>query len=119
MNFLAEMYVTFFFYFFFFNDTATTEIYTLSLHDALPIYDRAAGPLPRHDHDAHAAVGLGHFHGDRTGPSGLSGLVRIRHHDDPGLPGGHQLLHAGGLFDGATLGVQRRQPALVPAPVLV
>src|SRR5476649_2841073 len=29
--------------FFFFNDTATTEIYTLSLHDALPIYH------PRHD----------------------------------------------------------------------
>src|SRR3712207_6290984 len=26
--------------FFFFNDTATTEIYTLSLHDALPIYPR-------------------------------------------------------------------------------
>src|SRR2546422_8620231 len=29
--------------FFFFNDTATTEIYTLSLHDALPIYE--ARPL--------------------------------------------------------------------------
>src|SRR2546422_11546618 len=30
--------------FFFFNDTATTEIYTLSLHDALPIWaDRVAG----------------------------------------------------------------------------
>src|SRR2546426_10626323 len=28
----------FVFVFFFFNDTATTEIYTLSLHDALPIY---------------------------------------------------------------------------------
>src|SRR6266850_8294197 len=27
----------FFIFFFFFNDTATTEIYTLSLHDALPI----------------------------------------------------------------------------------
>src|SRR2546422_6243375 len=27
-----------FFFFFFFNDTATTEIYTLSLHDALPIW---------------------------------------------------------------------------------
>src|SRR5205085_10926638 len=27
------------FFFFFFNDTATTEIYTLSLHDALPILD--------------------------------------------------------------------------------
>src|SRR5688572_31474070 len=29
-----------FFFFFFFNDTATTEIYTLSLHDALPILDQ-------------------------------------------------------------------------------
>src|SRR2546422_6051987 len=28
--------------FFFFNDTATTEIYTLSLHDALPIFPRPA-----------------------------------------------------------------------------
>src|SRR2546426_130281 len=28
-------------FFFFFNDTATTEIYTLSLHDALPIWSRA------------------------------------------------------------------------------
>src|SRR3712207_6896743 len=27
-----------FYFFFFFNDTATTEIYTLSLHDALPIF---------------------------------------------------------------------------------
>src|SRR5258707_3967903 len=40
--------------FFFFNDTATTEIYTLSLHDALPIYRpaahlgrRSAGGAPR------------------------------------------------------------------------
>src|SRR5258708_29878386 len=37
---------------FFFNDTATTEIYTLSLHDALPIYHRRTrgparpGPCP-------------------------------------------------------------------------
>src|SRR3712207_9241454 len=30
------------FMFFFFNDTATTEIYTLSLHDALPISGRAS-----------------------------------------------------------------------------
>src|SRR6266480_5404337 len=29
-------------YFFFFNDTATTEIYTLSLHDALPIQPNGA-----------------------------------------------------------------------------
>src|SRR3712207_7103789 len=41
-------------YFFFFNDTATTEIYTLSLHDALPIYYclRALheGTRPAEDH---------------------------------------------------------------------
>src|SRR6266704_7174878 len=30
-------YLSSFIFFFFFNDTATTEIYTLSLHDALPI----------------------------------------------------------------------------------
>src|SRR2546429_7818183 len=35
--------------FFFFNDTATTEIYTLSLHDALPIYRELAEQTP---HDA-------------------------------------------------------------------
>src|SRR5256884_5599601 len=32
-------------FFFFFNDTATTEIYTLSLHDALPIFPSNACPL--------------------------------------------------------------------------
>jgi len=36
---LCTIFVVFLllFFFFFFNDTATTEIYTLSLHDALPI----------------------------------------------------------------------------------
>src|SRR5258707_5736657 len=33
-------------FFFFFNDTATTEIYTLSLHDALPISEIGQG-IPR------------------------------------------------------------------------
>src|SRR2546422_8330333 len=38
----------YFFFFFFFNDTATTEIYTLSLHDALPILlGRQAHPVGR------------------------------------------------------------------------
>src|SRR3712207_7093440 len=31
--------------YFFFNDTATTEIYTLSLHDALPIFPSSANTL--------------------------------------------------------------------------
>src|SRR5260370_14173194 len=32
---------------FFFNDTATTEIYTLSLHDALPIYSESCAQVGR------------------------------------------------------------------------
>src|SRR2546430_17218067 len=34
-----------YFFFFFFNDTATTEIYTLSLHDALPISSSATAQI--------------------------------------------------------------------------
>src|SRR2546429_5641465 len=39
-------------FFFFFNDTATTEIYTLSLHDALPISAKHASPVARADRPA-------------------------------------------------------------------
>src|SRR3989442_15746229 len=39
-DFMFCLLVPLFFFFFFFNDTATTEIYTLSLHDALPISAR-------------------------------------------------------------------------------
>src|SRR3712207_7024087 len=41
--------------FFFFNDTATTEIYTLSLHDALPIFDMLLQqyPLNKHQKQVH------------------------------------------------------------------
>src|SRR5690348_17882401 len=46
--------------FFFFNDTATTEIYTLSLHDALPIYRRALPTL------VHEVVGPVHLDGPRV-----------------------------------------------------
>src|SRR3712207_9297886 len=57
--------------FFFFNDTATTEIYTLSLHDALPIshfrgWLRGAEAndegLPRHGSGAGACPGLAVAH---------------------------------------------------------
>src|SRR6478735_9773615 len=44
-------YTTFLFFFFFFNDTATTEIYTLSLHDALPSFGVA--------HHWHQQTGIG------------------------------------------------------------
>src|SRR3989304_7492892 len=49
MRFLPPIF-SFFNFFFFFNDTATTEIYTLSLHDALPILR----PRER-SHDIHPA----------------------------------------------------------------
>src|SRR5438874_11283628 len=42
----SSLYTLFSTFSFFFNDTATTEIYTLSLHDALPIFHPAA-PRPR------------------------------------------------------------------------
>ena len=56
--------------FFFFNDTATTEIYTLSLHDALPISSPRTGKL-RGSHgpwiaDGHVGVPLGPPPGPET-----------------------------------------------------
>src|SRR3712207_7216374 len=54
------------FYVFFFNDTATTEIYTLSLHDALPICARVRGRRhpPRRPHGPPARRAR-HAHGRR------------------------------------------------------
>src|SRR5882762_6752263 len=48
------------FFFFFFNDTATTEIYTLSLHDALPIFASLAviPPSPSAVYLIFAVIGL-------------------------------------------------------------
>src|SRR3989449_6462841 len=72
---------------FFFNDTATTEIYTLSLHDALPICARRAVP----------AAGA---HPRRRGGGGLdAGHAR---HALGGVAAG---LRAGGL-GGGTLGAR-------------
>src|SRR5690606_41922741 len=59
------------FYLFFFTDTATPEIYTLSLHDALPIYE--------------AVVGVGHE--QRFGPGVFENLgFRVGH-----LPAGAKM----------------------------
>src|SRR6266545_5125045 len=56
-----------FLFFFFFNDTATTEIYTLSLHDALPILG-AGGVVrvaPRHPHRGAAVADRAQRRDDR------------------------------------------------------
>src|SRR3712207_7816013 len=64
--------------FFFFNDTATTEIYTLSLHDALPIWavdgdDDAAVQQPVQDRGGHHRVG------EAVGPGGDPGVTGDDH----------------------------------------
>src|SRR5256886_8907049 len=59
------------FFFFFFNDTATTEIYTLSLHDALPILRRYQ--------DQFAAV-MGATSGIRRAGAAALDLVRSEEH---------------------------------------
>src|SRR2546426_9338384 len=50
--------------FFFFNDTATTEIYTLSLHDALPIWlqERKHASVVAHKRDGFVSNVLGEVH---------------------------------------------------------
>src|SRR2546422_6334474 len=69
--------------FFFFNDTATTEIYTLSLHDALPICRRHERHVPRQIHH--------------------SSLVATRRRASSAGPG----CHDHGLASGRTVRTQR------------
>src|SRR2546430_12424976 len=69
--------------FFFFNDTATTEIYTLSLHDALPISPRCwtahrALPPARSVVVAVAAAGGGDRGQHRRGLSPVQQVVQLR-----------------------------------------
>src|ERR1039458_10721918 len=74
-------------FYFFFNDTATTEIYTLSLHDALPISaapnstpDRPpAAPAPTPDTSS-ARPRAAHNAGSDTVPSGYGTAVRSEEH---------------------------------------
>src|SRR6266576_1676877 len=60
-------------YIFFFNDTATTEIYTLSLHDALPIFGTYRAPDPARA----PRFGLANLAGDRKSTRLNSSHVEI------------------------------------------
>src|SRR5260221_6281146 len=67
-------------FFFFFNDTATTEIYTLSLHDALPISRRGGEP---HDpgqkpRGAHVGAGEPDLHEDEPEAQIVGGDPDVR-----------------------------------------
>src|SRR5215204_5609422 len=81
---LCFMYLNFMIVFFFFNDTATTEIYTLSLHDALPIStDELAfaltPPEPGPDRQSTGSLGRGEHLVERS----LDGLEdeRLEHRE--------------------------------------
>src|SRR3712207_7943663 len=71
---MSMMYVLVSLVFFFFNDTATTEIYTLSLHDALPIsvidrksFSKLSGVLDRVDDDPALSIAAGGTADDSEG----------------------------------------------------
>src|SRR5436853_6488052 len=83
---------------FFFNDTATTEIYTLSLHDALPICAR-----PRAGDDQRGR-GVDRVAGRLA--AGLSGRARLRLQVEHGLDARHAGL----------LPARARAPTLSPPP---
>src|SRR3989449_10861667 len=62
--------------FFFFNDTSTTEIYTLSLHDALPIYpDFLDGLL--HAQESSVEVGVDQLRSERRPAGRHEQFVRL------------------------------------------
>src|SRR5712664_2768725 len=96
----------FLFCIFFFNDTATTEIYTLSLHDALPILSRAGGvrrvrPLGHDAFEPTCDSGLE----DHPQPSRTVGLLHLGRLDDRVLRNaGHELRPA--------LAIRPRRPIL-------
>src|SRR5712672_4725647 len=80
------------FFFFFFNDTATTEIYTLSLHDALPISSGTA------EESWDAWAGLTYL--PVADPLGWSSAVIIAAHPDDeilGVGGTMSMLAAAGV----------------------
>src|SRR2546426_11715564 len=70
------------FLFFFFNDTATTEIYTLSLHDALPISGIPGGGVGGSGHGARPASRTAVAFVEEPAP------LRVAEPGDPGPPHG-------------------------------
>src|SRR5213596_3458365 len=102
--FYIDIFFFFFFFFFFFNDTATTEIYTrpytLSLHDALPIYDVVLGLLRRQ----HAPRGLRvEAQGQRPR---IARAERVPHNPGPEPPRRPELRD---FFDEVVVGVEEER----------
>src|SRR2546426_4141568 len=103
MFYLFNPITPFIFFFFFFNDTATTEIYTLSLHDALPISRR-----PRARSVARQPRGpRGARYGPGAGPGGR-GSAAARARFEPLVAGGARPARPSALGAGRTAGERRR-----------
>src|SRR6266496_4257183 len=75
-------------FFFFFNDTATTEIYTLSLHDALPIVLAAVNAACREEFALHGLIATTH-------PAGPLVIVSGPYADEAGMNAGGNVLGQG------------------------
>src|ERR1035437_11061762 len=74
---------------FFFNDTATTEIYTLSLHDALPIYGAGWSKSGRAGEGAFGVVLPGRVQRDLSASGGRPQdfcRARLEHGSGPATP---------------------------------
>src|SRR6266536_5579176 len=117
-----RIFYYFFSFFFFFNDTATTEIYTLSLHDALPICESGSGARLDHRPRRRRRVVSGAepadpgFHSDRgealpeQGRGFGRGMGVACHHEDRAAPAAAE----GGVDPGLPVGLPV-EPEVVPA----
>src|SRR6266511_6387912 len=100
------------FFFFFFNDTATTEIYTLSLHDALPILRAGLGMLEAVT-ELFPEVAVGYIGLERDDVT----LLPTSYYEKlPPIEGRHVLLldpmlATGGSAAGACAKIEERHPA--------
>src|SRR5215217_3376492 len=95
-----------FFLFFFFNDTATTEIYTLSLHDALPISPemRSTGEVMGVARDFPTAFAKAQAAAGAALPGEGTAFITVTDSDKPGAVGIAQVLHDLGFRILATRG---------------
>src|SRR2546426_6127350 len=84
ISFFSYIYAPATILFFFFNDTATTEIYTLSLHDALPIWRSDPLDLPfTRERDGAAERGLASFELPREAPDDEALVLELGRFDLP------------------------------------
>src|SRR2546422_7854418 len=100
----CQRYVPFAVVFFFFNDTATTEIYTLSLHDALPISHAQAKFQKRRRRRWVATTGGG------VSACGMTALRRARDRKSTRLNSSH------GYISYAVFCLKKKKPRLKATP---